>query len=54
MCGTPVFLSRVMVTSGRGLVVDSTGSAGTPKEALLKKSLTLAAVSPGYPATRES
>lgn len=47
MWGTPVFLSRVMVTSERGLVVDSTWPAGTPNDASLKKSLTLASVSPG-------
>lgn len=52
MCGTPDFLSRVMVTSSRGEVTDSTWSFGTPNEASLKKSVSFWSVSPVYPATR--
>ena len=49
MCGTPVFLSRTIVTSLRpaGLRVEATWSEGTPKEASLKKVLTVALVSVG-------
>ena len=52
MCGTPVALSRTIVTSGRGLAVLATWSAGTPKDASLKKLRNPASVSPGYPEAR--
>lgn len=45
MCGTPVFLSRVIVTSSRGLMTEATWSSGTPKEASWKKSESLSSVS---------
>ena len=54
MCGTPVALSRVMVTSGRGEVVDWAWPLGTPNEASLKKVLSLSSVSEDWPATRAS
>lgn len=54
MWGTPLFLSRVIVTSSRGFVVDSTWSAATPKEASLKKSVSFWSVRPVWPATRAS
>lgn len=47
MCGTPVFLSRTIVTSLRGFVVEATWSEATPNDASLKKSLILASVSVG-------
>lgn len=52
MCGTPVFLSRVIVTSLRGEVVEATCPAGTPKEASLKKLLIVASVRFWYPPAR--
>lgn len=54
MCGTPDTLSRVMVTSSRGEVTDSTWSFATPKEASLKKSFSFWSVSPVCPATSPS
>lgn len=50
MWGTPVFLSRVMLTSSRGLVTEATWSSGTPNEASLKNLLRVESVSEGAPA----
>lgn len=53
MCGTPVALSRVIVTSERGLITEATWSEGTPKEEELKKLLNVASVRPWYPVASE-
>jgi hypothetical protein len=45
MCGTPVALSRVIVTSERGVVLLSTCPAGTPNDESLKNWLILSLVS---------
>ncbi len=37
MCGMPIFLSRTIVTSVRGLIVLSTWSEATPNDESLKK-----------------